>query len=64
MQHHFKEMPGEMDVNKDKIFVKRWHCKQCDSIVEFPISVNEFDVNQKMANVKGFPCLEPIAASN
>lgn len=57
--HKFQEIANSSFINKKKDMVKKFHCKDCNTIIAYPIGVTENDVN-KWVNNSNLPCLEPV----
>lgn len=48
MDHNFEEMTTH--TYPIIIGEKYWHCKQCDSVVRYPSSYSQAQINRLMAN--------------
>lgn len=57
-EHDFKVIAGSAKFNKNMVMVKRYHCKACDSIVEYASTYTESDVN-RMVERSTLKCLPP-----
>lgn len=62
--HNFTEIPKSKRMRIDPktkvlVDVKRWHCANCDSIVEFPADYTYGEVNARVA-LTTFKCLPPM----
>lgn len=59
-EHSFKRIPNSLRVDqRTRAFVERYHCKQCDSIVQYPSSYTESDVNHRV-DKSVLKCLPPV----
>jgi hypothetical protein len=58
--HNFKLITNYICKDRKKA---RFHCKDCDSIVEFPFKYSEHDINHIMNNSKMI-CLPPVYKKN
>lgn len=63
MNHDFKVIPLTKHLNRQGKEVQRWHCKPCDTIVEYPVAYNAHDVNQRLMEGH-LKCMPPLDYGN
>ena len=57
MSHNFIPVLNSTTIVKGAM-VKRWHCNDCDSTVEFDVRVTQHEVNRVIS--ASLKCMEPI----